>query len=103
MPAALASNSPFDIIIEEEINLQSYCTALLQKIFDLPQSQFPAFVIYQCNQVKEAERWINKLEKLLANNEQIFTSKVVVTRALCVSKYLIEKNGYQPMTEQIKK
>jgi hypothetical protein len=80
MPAALTTNSPFDIIIEEEINLQNYCTALLQKIFDLPQSQFPAFVNYQCNQVKEPVRWLNKFEKLLANNEQIFTSKQALSR-----------------------
>jgi hypothetical protein len=80
MPAALSTNPAFDIIIEEEINLQNYCTALLHKIFDLRQSQFPTFINYQCNQVKDAVKWLNKFEKLLANNEQIFTSKQALSR-----------------------
>ena len=80
VPAAQAVNPAFDIIINEEINLKSYCTALLSKVFELPQSQFPAFINYQCAQVKDAVSWLNKFEKLLANNEELFTSKKSLSR-----------------------
>ena len=80
MPAAQAVNPAFDIIINDEINLKSYCTALLSKVFELPQSQFPAFINYQCAQVKDAVSWLNKFEKLLANNEELFTSKKSLSR-----------------------
>ena len=80
VPAARAINPAFDIIIEGEITLQNYCTAFLNKIFELPQSQFPAFINYQSGQVKNPTLWLNKLEKLIANNEGLFTSKQAFSR-----------------------
>ena len=75
VPAALSKNPVFDIIIDEKITLQSYCNALIEKIFTLPQSQFPAFINYQSDHVKNTIVWLNKLEKLIAINEEIFASK----------------------------
>ena len=80
VPAALAKNPLFDIIVEEKINIQNYCNALIAKILELKQSQFPAFIDYQFNQVKNPEIWICKLEKLLANNEAVFSSKTAMSR-----------------------
>ena len=80
VPAALAKNPLFDIIVEEKINIQNYCNALISKILELKQSQFPAFIDYQFNQVKNPEIWICKLEKLLANNEAVFSSKTAMSR-----------------------
>jgi len=80
VPAALAKNPLFDIIVEDKINLQNYCNALIAKILELKQSQFPAFIDYQFNQVKNPEIWICKLEKLLANNEAFFSSKTALSR-----------------------
>lgn len=80
MPAAQAVNPAFDIIINEKINLNSYCTALFNKVFELPQSQFPAFINYQCAQVKDAVSWLNKFEKLLAGNEELFILKKSLSR-----------------------
>jgi hypothetical protein len=80
VPAALAKNPLFDIIVEEKINIQNYCNALIAKILELKQSQFPAFIDYQFNQVKNPEIWICKLEKLLANNEAFFSSKTAMSR-----------------------
>ena len=80
VPSALAKNPLFDIIVEEKINIQNYCNALIAKILELKQSQFPAFIDYQFNQVKNPEVWICKLEKLLANNEAIFSSKTAMSR-----------------------
>ena len=80
VPAALAKNPLFDIIVEDKINIQNYCNALIAKILELKQSQFPAFIDYQFNQVKNPEVWICKLEKLLANNEDFFSSKTAMSR-----------------------
>ncbi len=81
VPAAQAGGTTFDIVVEkEENNLQNYCTALLQKIFNLRQSLFPAFINYQCNQVKEPMLWLNKFEKLLAGNEELFISLKALSR-----------------------
>ena len=80
VPSALARNPLFDIIVEDKISIQNYCNALISKILELRQSQFPAFIDYQFNQVKNPEVWICKLEKLLANNEAIFSSKTAMSR-----------------------
>ena len=80
VPQAQAKNPLFDIIVEGKITIQSYCNALIAKILELRQSQFPAFIDYQFNQVKNPEMWINKLEKLLANNETFFASKTALSR-----------------------
>jgi hypothetical protein len=75
VPAALSQNPVFDIIIDKKITLQNYCNALIEKIFTLRQSDFPAFLNYQSAQVKNSIVWLNKVEKLIANNEEIFASK----------------------------
>lgn len=77
---AQAKNPLFDIIVEGNITIQSYCNALIAKILKLDQSQFPDFIDYQFNQVKNPEVWICKLEKLLANNEAFFSSKTALSR-----------------------
>jgi hypothetical protein len=80
VPAALAKNPVFDIIIDEKVTLQNYCNALIEKVFTLSQSDFPAFINYQFNQVQNPEIWLNKLEKLLANNEELFILRKVLCR-----------------------
>ena len=68
VPQAQAKNPLFDIIVEDKINIQNYCNALIAKILVLRPSQFPDFIDYQFNLVKNPEIWLNKFEKLLANN-----------------------------------
>ncbi len=77
--SAQSNNTLFDIIINEEINLQTYCTALITKIFDLPQSKYSDFINYQTDLVKDELNWINKFEKLISRNESLFVTKT----ALC--------------------
>lgn len=101
MPAALAKNPLFDIIVEEKITIQNYCNALISKILELRQSQFPAFIDYQFNQVKNPEIWINKLEKLLANNEAFFSSKTAMSRYNKLYS-LIEKKRTELQSSSIK-
>ena len=77
---AQVSNSDFDIILDDKVALQNYCNALIDKIFELKQSEFPAFINYQSNLVKDPILWLNKLEKLIANNEVLFTGKCALSR-----------------------
>ena len=101
VPTELSKNSLFDIIIDDEITLKKYCAALLNKIFILPQSNFPAFINYQCNQVNDALKWLNKLEKLIANNEDLFVSKHVLCRYNKLIN-LIEKKRSEVVSSRIK-
>jgi hypothetical protein len=80
VPLAQSKNTLFDIIVEDKFTLNNYCVALIEKILILRQSLFPLFINYQCQQVSNPLIWINKLEKLLANNEAIFSSKTALSR-----------------------
>lgn len=76
---AKVSNHDLDIILDKKVTTQSYCVALINKIFELHQSDYPTFLNYQTNQVKEPIVWLNRFEELISNNEDLFTNK----RALC--------------------
>lgn len=97
----LTTNSTFDIIIDEEITLTSYCNALFKKIFELPQSQFPDFINYQCNKVKDAFSWLNKFEKFIASNEEAFDTKKVKCRYIKLYN-IIENKRKEIQTKEIK-
>ena len=101
VPQAQAKNPLFDIIVEDKINIQNYCNALIAKIIELKQSQFPAFIDYQFNQVKNPEIWICKLEKLLANNEAFFSSKTAMSRYNKLY-ILIEKKRTELQSSRVK-
>jgi hypothetical protein len=53
VPQAQAKNPLFDIIIEGKVNTQNYCNALIAKILELKQSQFPLFIDYQFKDNKD--------------------------------------------------
>lgn len=83
---ALAEAGEFDVTIFEEaqasnflvkgkFDKQQYCRCLLHKLFALPKSKIKPFIHYQCKQVQEPMVWINKLEKLIDLNRDLFTSK----------------------------
>ena len=80
VPATQAKNPLFDIIIEEIVNHQNYCEAIIVKLLELKQSQFPLFIDYQCDLANNPNVWICKLEKLLANNEAFFISKTAMSK-----------------------
>ena len=101
VPQAQAKNPLFDIIIEGKVNTQNYCNALIAKILELKQSQFPDFINYQFNLVKNPEVWICKLEKLLANNEAFFSSKTAMSRYNKLY-FLIEKKRTELQSLSVK-
>jgi hypothetical protein len=101
VPSGQAKNPLFDIIVEENITVQSYCNSLITKILELEQSQFTAFIDYQFNLVKNPEVWICKLEKLLANNEAFFSSKTAMSRYNKLY-FLIEKKRSELQATSLK-
>ena len=77
---AKTNKSIFDIVIDEEINLNTYCAALINKVFELNPTKFSGFINYQVNLVKSKNKWLNKFEILLANNDSLFASKTAFSR-----------------------
>lgn len=101
VPLAQSKNPLFDIIVEEKLTIQNYCEALISKILELRQSQFPAFIDYQFNQVKNPEIWLNKFEKLLANNSKEFEG--IRNNSKFIKLYtLIEKKRTELQSSRVK-
>lgn len=77
---AQSAASIFDITHDQEPTLENYCIALLEKVFTIPQSQLPEFITYQIQLNTDGTTWLNKFEKLLANNEELFISQKALSR-----------------------
>ncbi len=70
-----------------------YCKCLLHKLFTLTKSKIKPFIKYQCDQMKEPIVWLNKLEKLIDLNRELYDEKDQVVRfekALMVVELLRE-------------
>lgn len=65
-------NPLFDIEKIPDETLQSYCEALFHKAITTNNSNIPAFINHHCNLVKNPVLWLNKFEKLISENEEIF-------------------------------
>lgn len=81
----------FDITIFEEeqpsnflnggiFQKELYCKCLLNKLFTLAKSKIKPFIKYQCDQMKEPIIWLNKFEKLIDINRDLFDDKDQVIR-----------------------
>lgn len=71
---AFESMSP-DFILNGAFNLDQYCRCVLQKLFVLTKSKIKPFLQYQCGQIHNPFVWLNKLEKLVDLNRDLFTTK----------------------------
>ena len=67
-----AFNHLFDIEKNTEENLQSYCQALINKIFQLHYSQIQNFIKHHCSIAKNPIDWLNTFENLIVVNEKLF-------------------------------
>ncbi|WP_313032041.1 hypothetical protein [Soonwooa sp.] len=65
-------NQELDVDFSLVTDLHSYCTQLFEKLFSLKHSEIPDFLDYQCNHSKNAMLWLNKLEKLIEVNSELF-------------------------------
>ena len=68
-----AFNPLFDIEAVPKQSLEDYCQQLLNRIFSLPLKNIPAFISHHCNVVKKPLFWLNKFEKLIELNIELFS------------------------------
>lgn len=73
--SAKGTKIPPDFITDGNFDLQAYCFCLLNKLHELPNSSFEDFLCYQCRKVSEPLFWINKFEKLIAENSDFSNTK----------------------------
>ena len=98
---AQSAASIFDITHDQEPTLENYCIALLEKVFTIPQSQLPEFITYQIQLNSDGTTWLNKFEKLLANNEELFITQKALSRFNKLYN-IIEKKRTELQTSSVK-
>jgi hypothetical protein len=84
-----STGNKFDIILEGEFSPNNYCIALIDKVFTIPKSDFLKFLNHQCSLVSNSFIWLNRFEKLLSENEKLFSDKGQLSRHTKLY-YLIE-------------
>ena len=73
--SSLGTDFAPDFITENKFNLQAYCFCLVNKLKVLNNSKFEDFLNHQCQLVKDPMTWINRFEKLIAENVDCCDSK----------------------------
>jgi hypothetical protein len=69
------ANMSADFMSDGNFSMNQYCTCLLNKLLSLTKSKIKPFIQYQCEKVADPFVWMNKLEKLIDLNRDIFTTK----------------------------
>lgn len=69
-----SGNTMFDLFKNEVKNNRAYCQALIDKIFNLPYAKLPDFFSHHCIFLADPIKWLNKFEKLISENEELFTT-----------------------------
>jgi hypothetical protein len=88
---AFGPDHPSSFITSGKFSLQQYCVCLLHKLFLLDKSDIKPFIQYQCEQLTEPFIWLNKFEKLIDLNRDLFTSKdreIKIEKALMLIELL---------------
>ncbi len=65
-------NPEFDIEKTPKQTLDEYCQQLINRSFSITHSQIPAFICHHCQLVKDPVQFLNKFEKLLSLNDDLF-------------------------------
>lgn len=99
---AFAPEHAPDFIVSGTFSLQQYCTCLLHRLFLLDKSDIKPFIHYQCEQLADPFVWLNKFEKLIDLNRDLYTTKeriMKMEKALMVIELLrqdIQNNKFVP-------
>jgi hypothetical protein len=94
-----------NFLIKGQFNKEQYCKCLLHKLFTLNKSKIKPFIQYQCDKMQEPIVWLNKLEKLIDLNRELFTTKdqvIKYEKALMIIELMrdaIEKRKQAPDTK----
>ncbi|MFV0592334.1 MAG: hypothetical protein ACK5NK_04290 [Niabella sp.] len=79
VPKEQSENALFDIVQEDVIDNNAFCQELINKILKLPYAKLPDFFSHHCDFVEDPIKWLNKFEKLISENEEIFVSRTGLT------------------------
>src|SRR5690606_16661160 len=74
IPKDQSDNIMFDILQENVVDSKAYCEELVNKIMKLPYAKLPDFFSHHCVFVADPIKWLNKFEKLISENEELFSS-----------------------------
>jgi hypothetical protein len=74
IPKEQSENALFDILQEEVTDNTAYCQALVNKLFTVPYAQLPDFFTHHYTLITDPIKWLNKFEKLIAENEELFVN-----------------------------
>ncbi|WP_060873454.1 hypothetical protein [Myroides odoratus] len=77
-----SENALFDILIEDITDNIAYCQKLISKIFKLPYAKLPDFFSHHCDFIEDPIKWLNKFEKLISENEEIFVNATMRGRMM---------------------
>ena len=77
-----ASSSQFDISNSDARDCHDYCQQLINKVFILKHSEFCDFLTHHCNLADDSMTWVNKFEKLLTVNAELFVGKCAELRLI---------------------
>ena len=101
IPKDQSDNIMFDILQENVVDSKAYCEELVNKIMKLPYAKLPDFFSHHCVFVADPIKWLNKFEKLIAENEEVFVSstnrgRMIKCYTIIESKRKeIEQTGYR--------
>ena len=101
-PLLESKNPIFDIIIEEEININNYCDTLVKKICILKNTKYSGFIDYQIDLVSDSLLWIENLEELISNNEKFLESNCAKIKIHSFFN-LLEKKRIEIESSSVKK
>lgn len=99
---AIAPNHVSSFIISGKFSLQQYCVCLLHKLIHFDKSDIKPFIQYQCEQLIQPFVWLNKFEKLIDLNRELFNTKdrlIKMEKALMIIELLrqdIQSNKFVP-------
>lgn len=101
VPKEQSENALCDIFQEDIKDNASYCQALMNKVLTLPYSKLPDFFSHHCVYVADPIKWLNKFEKLISDNEVLFSGsssqgRMMKCYTIIESKIKeIEQTGYK--------
>ncbi|CEN41191.1 hypothetical protein [Capnocytophaga cynodegmi] len=72
----------FDILQEDVTSNALYCQLLINKILKPPYAKLLDFFSHRCDFVEDPIKWLNKFEKLISENEEMFVSRTMRGRMM---------------------
>lgn len=87
IPAEKSSNPLFDLFEEDIPDNEAYCHSLMNKLLTISYAKLPDFFSHHCQIVSNPIKWLNKFEKLIADNEELFIT--TANRGRMIKSYTI--------------